>query len=103
MPSSITEANRIHLVLFGMQNRTCGPYLAANNRILISAMHGLRRGRVQDSWPPGMGGVASRAIVDLSTAATTARRVASRDTHVVGVGDPSGRQVGSACPIVHAK
>jgi hypothetical protein len=32
---SITETNRIHLVLFGMQNRTFGPCLAANNRILI--------------------------------------------------------------------
>jgi hypothetical protein len=31
----ITETNRIHLVLFGLQNRTCGPYLAAINRILI--------------------------------------------------------------------
>jgi hypothetical protein len=31
-----TPPNRIHLVLFGMQNRTSGPYLAANNRILIS-------------------------------------------------------------------
>jgi hypothetical protein len=30
----ITETNRIHLVLFGMQNRTLGLYLAAINRIL---------------------------------------------------------------------
>jgi hypothetical protein len=34
----IAETNRMHLVLFGMQNRTFGPYLAANNRILISVM-----------------------------------------------------------------
>jgi hypothetical protein len=33
-----TETNRIHLVLFGMQNRTFGSYLAANDRILISLM-----------------------------------------------------------------
>jgi hypothetical protein len=36
--SNITETNKIQLVLFGMQNRTFGPYLAANNRILISLM-----------------------------------------------------------------
>jgi hypothetical protein len=35
----ITEAKEIHLVLFGMQDRTFGPYLAAmTNEILISAM-----------------------------------------------------------------
>jgi Beta galactosidase small chain len=33
-----SETNRIHLVLFGVWNRTSGPYLAANNRILISLM-----------------------------------------------------------------
>jgi hypothetical protein len=32
--------NRIHLVLFGMQNRTCGPCLAAVHRILISVVDG---------------------------------------------------------------
>jgi hypothetical protein len=31
----VTETNRIHLDLFGMQNRTLGPYLAAMYRILI--------------------------------------------------------------------
>jgi hypothetical protein len=36
----IAETNRIHLVLFGMQNRTCGPYLAAIHRFLISIMIG---------------------------------------------------------------
>jgi hypothetical protein len=30
------EANRIQLVLFGMQNRTVGPHLAAIHRILFS-------------------------------------------------------------------
>jgi hypothetical protein len=34
----ITETNRIHLVLFDMQNTTFGPYLAATHRILISVM-----------------------------------------------------------------
>jgi hypothetical protein len=34
----IPETNRVHLALFGMQNRTFDPYLAANNRILISLM-----------------------------------------------------------------
>jgi hypothetical protein len=34
----ITETNGIHLVQFGMQNRTPVPYLAAINRILISVM-----------------------------------------------------------------
>jgi hypothetical protein len=33
-----TESNRIHLVLFGIQNRTFGPYLAAINRILVSVI-----------------------------------------------------------------
>jgi hypothetical protein len=36
--SDITETNRIHLILFDMQNRTLGPYLAANSRLLISAL-----------------------------------------------------------------
>jgi hypothetical protein len=39
----ITEANRIHLVLSDIQNRTLHPYLAAINGILISVMLG--RGR----------------------------------------------------------
>jgi hypothetical protein len=34
----ITETNRVHAVLFGMQNVTFVPYLAAINRILISLM-----------------------------------------------------------------
>jgi hypothetical protein len=34
----ITETNRVHLVLFGMQNRTSGPYLAAINRMHVSLM-----------------------------------------------------------------
>jgi hypothetical protein len=38
----IAETIRIHLVLFGMQNRTLGPYLAAMHRILISAHTGRR-------------------------------------------------------------
>jgi hypothetical protein len=33
----ITETNRIHLVLFGIQNRTLWSYLAAIKRILISS------------------------------------------------------------------
>jgi hypothetical protein len=37
-----TETNKIHWVLFGMQNRTFGPYLAADNRILISLVRGVR-------------------------------------------------------------
>jgi hypothetical protein len=36
--SSITETNRIELVLSGMQNRTYGPYLTAFNRIFIIVM-----------------------------------------------------------------
>jgi hypothetical protein len=36
-PPVITETNRIFLVLFGMQNRTLGPYLTANNRMLVAA------------------------------------------------------------------
>jgi hypothetical protein len=34
----ITETNRMHSVLFGMQNRTLRPYLTAMDRILISVM-----------------------------------------------------------------
>jgi Haspin like kinase domain len=34
----IAEANRIQLVIFGIQNRTLGPYLAPTHRTLISAM-----------------------------------------------------------------
>jgi tRNA synthetases class I (E and Q), catalytic domain len=43
---SIAEANRTHFVLFGTQNATLGPCLAAVNRILISVMTGRRRGAV---------------------------------------------------------
>jgi hypothetical protein len=32
------KTNRIQLVLYGMQNRTFGPYLAVINRILISLL-----------------------------------------------------------------
>jgi hypothetical protein len=49
----ITETTRIHLVLFGMQNRTFGPYLAAIERILVSAMLGL--GFAVWNWPQGLG------------------------------------------------
>jgi hypothetical protein len=34
----MSETNRMRLVLVGMQKRTFGPYLTANNRILISLM-----------------------------------------------------------------
>jgi hypothetical protein len=34
----ITDTNRMRLVLFDMQNRTLGPYLAAIDRILIEVM-----------------------------------------------------------------
>jgi hypothetical protein len=37
---NVTETNGIHLVLFGQQNRTFGPYVAAINRILISLVKG---------------------------------------------------------------
>jgi hypothetical protein len=37
--ASLLKTIRIHLVLFGMQNRTCGPYSAAINRILVPVMH----------------------------------------------------------------
>jgi hypothetical protein len=40
---TITETNRIRFVLLGMQNRIFGPYLAANERILISVMNCLCR------------------------------------------------------------
>jgi hypothetical protein len=40
----ITETNRIHLVLFGVQNRTFGPYVTAINRVLISLWIGRRCG-----------------------------------------------------------
>jgi hypothetical protein len=33
-----TETNRMHLVVLGMQNSAFGPYLAVNDRILISVM-----------------------------------------------------------------
>jgi hypothetical protein len=41
----ISETNRMHLlVLFGMQNRTLGPYLTAINRIFISAINRILKG-----------------------------------------------------------
>jgi hypothetical protein len=42
-PPGITETRSICLVLFGMQNRTFGPYLAAINRITISVAQASRR------------------------------------------------------------
>jgi hypothetical protein len=38
-PPSVEKINRIQLILFGMQNKTFGPCLAASSRILIS-LHG---------------------------------------------------------------
>jgi hypothetical protein len=36
---AITETNKIYLVPFGIYIRKMGPYLAAINRICISALH----------------------------------------------------------------
>jgi hypothetical protein len=48
----ITATNRIQLVLFGIQNRTLGPYLAAIHRILILIMgRSVAVGRVGPSIP----------------------------------------------------
>jgi hypothetical protein len=48
----MSETNRIHLVLIGIQNRTLGSYLAANNRNPISEM--VWQGRVEKpDRPPG--------------------------------------------------
>jgi hypothetical protein len=41
----ITEANRMQLVLFGTQNRTMDPILAAVYRILIPVMFGAKAPR----------------------------------------------------------
>jgi hypothetical protein len=41
MQSSRSEMNRIHLVLFDMDNRTFGAYLAAIIRILNSLVQGM--------------------------------------------------------------
>jgi hypothetical protein len=35
----ITETKGMHVILFGMWNRTFDPYLAAMQRILLPAMH----------------------------------------------------------------
>jgi hypothetical protein len=48
-PALITETNRTLLVLFGMQIRTFGPYLAAMHRILISIVAASRL-LVGSSW-----------------------------------------------------
>jgi hypothetical protein len=52
---AVSETNRIQLVLFGMKNRTCAPYLAAINRILISLTCAFR------GPAPGSGGCARGA------------------------------------------
>jgi hypothetical protein len=41
----ITEANGMHLVLFGMLSRTLGHYVAAMHRILVSAMVACQHGK----------------------------------------------------------
>jgi hypothetical protein len=41
-PFNTTETNRICLVLFGTQNRTFGPYLAAKYMILIPGTQGTK-------------------------------------------------------------
>jgi hypothetical protein len=38
METLVTVTNRIQLVLFGMQNRTFGPYWASMRKILISVL-----------------------------------------------------------------
>jgi hypothetical protein len=64
---TITETNRIHLVLLGMQNRIWGPCSAAIDMILVSVVHlcvHFELLRIQVSFgfffffPPGGGGVA---------------------------------------------
>jgi hypothetical protein len=40
LTGGITETNRIHLVLFGMQNSTFGPYFAAIHKIWDRAQRG---------------------------------------------------------------
>jgi hypothetical protein len=35
-PTVVTENNRAHLVLFGVQNRTLDPYLTATHKVLVS-------------------------------------------------------------------
>jgi hypothetical protein len=47
-----TETKTLHLVLFGMQNRTFCPYLAAIHRILIPAMHARTSEAVPWITPP---------------------------------------------------
>jgi hypothetical protein len=56
------------LVLFGMQNRTFGPYLAAMHRILISAMEDTNpiwnnTGTASFVWPPVMVQIALYASI----------------------------------------
>jgi hypothetical protein len=51
--TSIPEINRIHLVLFGMQNRTSAPHLAAINRTLVSlVLRAQRTWGMQKPTPP---------------------------------------------------
>jgi hypothetical protein len=52
--------NRIHLVPFGMQNRTFGPYLAAINRILPGAGVQARAGEQYGAVGRPSGGLQSR-------------------------------------------
>jgi truncated hemoglobin YjbI len=47
----ITENNRIHLVLFGIQNRAFDPYLTAMHRILTSVMVVARARQVRRGLP----------------------------------------------------
>jgi Thymidine kinase len=50
---SITDTNKTRLVLFGMQNRSCGPLLAATHRVVISVMASVDDFPVLrwDDWP----------------------------------------------------
>jgi hypothetical protein len=51
----IAGTNRIQFVLSGMQDRTFGPYLAVNNRILISLMSLEAPASLPQVYEPGKG------------------------------------------------
>jgi hypothetical protein len=53
--SHTTETNRFRFVLFGMQDRTLGAYLAAINRVVISVMPVIQRvDTMQDPTPESL-------------------------------------------------
>jgi hypothetical protein len=110
----ITETNGMHLFLYGMQNRTVGPYFFATNRIVISVLAGDCRLSGCAIWlsvsmnRPGGGsvGVSAKGILGLHPSLSAATRlVLDRHSGTIGLLVSDGHGKFAACRplLIHAE